>query len=86
MILIQAIKAALATGVKTPANSGDAAQAKVFRQAVINAIQQINYNGVTGHYTFDQNGDITNRILYIYTIADDPNQGNGWKFVSQLSV
>lgn len=86
MILIQAIKAALATGVKTPANSGDAAQAKVFRQAVINAIQQINYNGVTGHYTFDQNGDITNRILYIYTIADDPNQGNGWKFVSQMSV
>ncbi len=37
-ILIQAIKTALANGAHTPANSGDLAGAKAFRQAVINAV------------------------------------------------
>jgi branched-chain amino acid transport system substrate-binding protein len=86
MLLIQAVKTALAKGVKAPANSGDTAQAKVFRQAVIDAIQGISYDGVTGHLGFDQNGDTTSRIISIYTIADNPNQGDGWKFVSQLNV
>ncbi len=44
-ILIQAIKAALANGAKTPTSSSDAAGAKLFRQAVINAIQNISFTG-----------------------------------------
>jgi branched-chain amino acid transport system substrate-binding protein len=85
MVLIQAVKAALASGAKTPANSSDASGAKAFRQAVINAIQHISYNGVTGHIAFDQNGDTALRTISIFTIADNPNQGNGWTFVQQLS-
>jgi branched-chain amino acid transport system substrate-binding protein len=86
MVLMQAVKTALAKGVKAPANSGDAAQGKVFRQAVIDAIQGISYDGITGHIGFDQNGDTTSRIISIYTIADNPSQGDGWKFVTQLNV
>jgi branched-chain amino acid transport system substrate-binding protein len=86
MVIMQAVKTVLASGVKAPANSADAAQAKVFRQAVIDAIQKTSYDGITGHIAFDQNGDTTSRIISIYTIADNPNQGNGWKFVTQLNV
>lgn len=86
MVLMQAVKTALAKGVKAPANSGDATQGKAFRQAVIDAIQGISYDGITGHIGFDQNGDTTSRVISIYTIADNPNQGDGWKFVSQLNV
>jgi branched-chain amino acid transport system substrate-binding protein len=86
MVLIQAVKTALAKGVKAPANSGDTTQARVFRQAVIDAIQGISYDGVTGHIGFDQNGDTTSRIISIFTIADNPNQGDGWTFVKQLNV
>lgn len=86
MVLMQAVKTVLANGVKAPANSGDATQATVFRQAVINAIQNISYTGVTGHIGFDANGDTTSRIISIYTIADNPSQGDGWKFIEQLNV
>jgi len=86
MVLIQAVKAALASGVKAPANSGDTAQAPVFRQAVINAIQNIHYTGVTGPIAFDANGDTTSRIISIYTIANPPNTGDGWSFIEQLNV
>jgi branched-chain amino acid transport system substrate-binding protein len=86
MVIIQAVKTALDKGVKAPANSGDTAQAKAFRQAVIDAIQGISYDGVTGHIGFDQNGDTTSRIISIYTIADNPNQGDGWTFVTQINT
>lgn len=86
MVLMQAVKTALASGAKTPANSSDATQAKVFRQAVINAIQNTSYNGVTGHIAFDQNGDTASRVISIFTIADNPNQGDGWTFVQQLTL
>lgn len=86
MVLMQAVKTALADGAKTPANSADTSQAKVFRQAVINAIQNTSYNGVTGHIAFDQNGDTSSRIISIFTIADNPNQGDGWTFVQQLNL
>jgi branched-chain amino acid transport system substrate-binding protein len=86
MVLIQAVKTVLASGVKAPANSGDAAQATTFRQAVINAIQNISYTGVTGHIGFDANGDTTSRIISIYTIASPPNTGDGWTFIEQLNV
>jgi branched-chain amino acid transport system substrate-binding protein len=85
-ILIQAVKTALASGVKAPTSSGDAAQATVFRQAVINAIQNIHYNGVTGPLGFDANGDTTSRIISIYTVANPPTTGDGWSFITQLNV
>jgi branched-chain amino acid transport system substrate-binding protein len=85
-ILIGAIKTALAKGVKTPASSSDAAQAKVFRQAVIDAIQGTSYDGVTGHHTFDQNGDTTNRAISIYDIAPDVNKGDGWEVLTIVKI
>lgn len=84
-IIIQAIKTAMANGAKPPTDAGDAAGAKTFRQAVIDAIQGIDYTGVTGHHTFDQNGDTTNRVITIKTIGD-VNVGDGWKFVSQVNI
>ncbi|QBD78083.1 branched-chain amino acid ABC transporter substrate-binding protein [Ktedonosporobacter rubrisoli] len=84
MIIMQAVKAAINKGVATPKDSSDLTQAKVFRQAVIDAIQNIDYNGVTGHHTFDKDGDTTNHVISIYTIADNPDQGNGWKYLTQL--
>lgn len=69
-ILIQSIKTALAKGAHTPTDSSDSAGAKTFRQAVINAIQGISYDGVTGHTSFDQTGDTTNKIFTIYQVVD----------------
>jgi branched-chain amino acid transport system substrate-binding protein len=86
MVLIQAAKTVLASGVKPPANSGDAAQATVFRQAMVKAIQHISYAGVTGQISFDANGDTTSRIISIYTIANPPTGGDGWSFIEQLNV
>ncbi|HZR41652.1 MAG TPA: branched-chain amino acid ABC transporter substrate-binding protein [Ktedonobacteraceae bacterium] len=67
-ILIQAVKKALGS---TPAakDSNDVAGGKAFRQAVINAIKQTDWNGVTGHTTFDTNGDTTNKVFTIYQVA-----------------
>ena len=84
-ILIQAIKEAMAKGAKPPTNSGDTATAKTFRQAVIDAIQGIDYTGVTGHHTFDANGDTTNRVISIKTIGD-VNVGDGWKAVTTVNI
>jgi branched-chain amino acid transport system substrate-binding protein len=84
-IYIQAIKTALDKGVKTPVDSNDATQAKVFRQAVIDAIQHIDYSGVTGHHTFDMNGDTTDKVIAIYQLAL-VNGKPDWKFVDQLTL
>jgi branched-chain amino acid transport system substrate-binding protein len=86
MVLIQAIKTVLASGVKAPITSGDSAQATVFRQAVVNAIQHISYTGVTGHISFDANGDTTSRIISIYTIANPPTTGDGWSYIEQVNL
>jgi branched-chain amino acid transport system substrate-binding protein len=89
-ILIQAIKTALANGAHTPQNSSDTAGAKSFRQAVINAVQNINFSGVLGHQSFDQNGDTTNRVITIYQVgANPPNKPvgtPGWNPVSAVTV
>lgn len=77
-ILIQGIKTALAKGTRTPTNSSDATGANTFRQAVINAIQGISYNGVTGHTTFDKTGDTTNKIFTIYQVAAVGGGKPGW--------
>ncbi|MDQ2903728.1 MAG: branched-chain amino acid ABC transporter substrate-binding protein [Ktedonobacteraceae bacterium] len=67
-ILINAIGVAIKNGAKVPADSNDGATAKTFRQAVIDAIAKTDYNGVTGHHTFDQNGDTTNRFISVYSL------------------
>jgi branched-chain amino acid transport system substrate-binding protein len=89
-ILIQAIKTALANGVHTPQNSSDTAGAATFRQAVINAIQNIQYDGVLGHQSFDANGDTNNRVITIYKLG--PNPANaivstpGWNPISTVTI
>jgi len=84
-ILIQAVKTALANGAKTPQNSSDAAGAKTFRQAVINAIQGISFDGVTGHQSFDANGDTTDKVISVYQLADVSGKPD-WKFLTQQSI
>lgn len=84
-ILIQAIKSALANGAKTPKDSSDLAGAKRFRQAVINAIQNTSYDGVTGHQSFDANGDTTNRVISIYQLAM-VSEKPGWKYLTAVSI
>jgi branched-chain amino acid transport system substrate-binding protein len=85
-ILIQAIKTALANGAHTPQNSSDAAGAKTFRQAVINAVQNISFDGVTGHQAFDKNGDTTDRIISIYQVGNNTSGKPDWIFENQVTV
>jgi branched-chain amino acid transport system substrate-binding protein len=89
-ILIQAIKAALASGAKTPTSSSDAAGAKLFRQAVINAIQNIAFTGVLGAQSFDANGDTTNRVITIYKVGPNPAgvpfSTPGWNPVAAVKI
>jgi branched-chain amino acid transport system substrate-binding protein len=84
-ILIQAIKSALANGAKTPKDSSDLAGAKRFRQAVINAIQNTSYEGVTGHQSFDANGDTTNKVISIYQLALVSNKPR-WKYLTAVTI
>ncbi len=89
-IIIQAIKTALANGAHVPSSSSDAAGAKAFRQAVINAIQNISFTGVLGPQSFDANGDTTNRAITVYQVG--PNPPNvpfgtpGWNPVMTVKV
>ncbi|GCE28441.1 branched chain amino acid ABC transporter substrate-binding protein [Dictyobacter alpinus] len=85
-ILLQAIKTAV-TDKKAvaPKDSGDDAAASKFRQAVIDAVQAIQYDGVTGHHSFDQNGDTSNHFVSLYTIGD-LGSGDGWKFLEQVDT
>src|SRR5712691_12709485 len=85
-ILIQAIKTALANGAHTPASSGDLAGAKAFRQAVINAIQNISFDGVTGHQAFDKNGDTTDKIISIYKLDKNATGKPDWIFENQVVI
>lgn len=85
-ILIQAIKTALANGAHTPLNSGDAAGATAFRQAVITAIQGISFQGITGQQSFDSNGDTTNKVISIYKLAANTSGQPDWIFDSSVTV
>jgi branched-chain amino acid transport system substrate-binding protein len=84
-IILQAIKAAIQGGAKTPKDANDSAGAQTFRQAVIDAVQKINYSGVTGTQTFDANGDTTNKVISIYQLAAVNSQPD-WKFLDQVIV
>ena len=85
MIVMQAVKQAMASGAKPAANPSDSTTATQFRQAVINSIQHISYDGLTGHQAFDQNGDTTSKVITIYTIAQDVNVGDGWQIEQEVS-
>jgi branched-chain amino acid transport system substrate-binding protein len=84
-IMIQAIKTAIQNGAKVPTSSSDTADASAFRQAVINAIQGISYDGVTGHQSFDKNGDTTDKVISIYQLAN-VNGKPDWKYLTQQTV
>jgi branched-chain amino acid transport system substrate-binding protein len=84
-ILLQAIKQVVTQKKATvPTDANDSTDASAFRQAVIDAVQGISYNGVTGHHTFDKNGDTVNRTISIYTIGDI-TKGDGWKFLTGVN-
>jgi len=85
-ILIQGIKTALANGAHTPTDSSDAAGAKAFRTAVIAAIQGIQYDGITGHQSFDSNGDTNLKIISIYKLGLNAQNKPDWLFAAQVNV
>src|SRR5260370_1083689 len=70
MIVVHAIKAVLASGIQPPRGSWDQDGAKVFRQAVIDSIAQIHYDGVTGSHQFNADGDSTNEQRSNYQLVD----------------
>ncbi|GER91536.1 branched chain amino acid ABC transporter substrate-binding protein [Dictyobacter vulcani] len=85
-ILLNAIKSVVTSKkADAPKDSNDDAGAAKFRQAVIDAVQNIQYDGVTGHHSFDKNGDTTNHFISLYTIGD-LGSGDGWKFLEQVDT
>src|SRR6266516_3516812 len=82
-ILIQAIKKAINSEVSTPTGKSDAAGAAKFRQAVIDAIKQTDWMGVTGHITFDANGDTTLQVVSEFQLAN-VNGATDWKFLASV--
>ena len=57
--LINALKTSLAS----------ASDAKSARQATIDALGKVSFDGVSGHVAFDQYGDSTTRILTVYKVT-----------------
>jgi len=43
-----------------------------------------NYDGVTGHQSFDANGDTENKSISIYTLGK-VGVGDGWKYLTAVS-
>ncbi len=85
-IIIQAIKTALANGAKAPTSSSDTAGAVTFRTAVIAAIQATAYDGVTGHQSFDSNGDTQLKVISIYKLGLNTSQKPDWIYASAVNV
>ncbi len=85
-IIIQAIKTALANGAKAPTSSSDSAGAVTFRTAVIAAVQGIAYDGVTGHQSFDSNGDTLLKIISIYKMGLNASSMPDWIYASAVNV
>ncbi len=84
-ILINAIKKAIAGGAKPPTSSSDSAAATTFRQAVIDQVQKTDYTGLTGHITFDANGDTTNKVITIQKLESVANTPT-WVIVKTLTL
>jgi branched-chain amino acid transport system substrate-binding protein len=85
-IEIQAIKTAMANGAKPPTSSSDSAGATSFRTAVIAAIQGISYDGITGHQSFDSNGDTNLKIISIYKLGLNSSQKPDWLYEAAVNV
>jgi branched-chain amino acid transport system substrate-binding protein len=58
-----AIIAALKTSLK------DASDAESARQATVDALGKVSFDGVTGKVAFDQYGDTTSKVLTVYKVA-----------------
>ncbi len=76
----------ISSGVSTPHDKSDTTGAKTFRQAIIDALFKTDYTGVTGHHTFDANGDTTNDYLSIYKLAAGANGKPAWIFQTHLKL
>ncbi len=85
-ILIQAIKMAIQNGAKPPTSSSDSADAITFRTAVISAVQSISYDGVTGHQSFDSNGDTQLKTISIYKLDLNSSHNPDWIDATAISV
>ena len=83
-ILIDAVKAAISAGAKPPTAADDSDAASSFRQAVISALMKTDYDGVTGHQSFDPDGDTMNRVISVYQITDTDGR-SGWKYIGSES-
>ncbi len=69
-IIIKAIKEVIASGKE------------LNREAVRAGVEKIDYNGVTGHITFDQNGDNSSGGIWsLYKV-----EGGEWKFVKNITL
>lgn len=84
-ILLNAIKAAIQSGAKPAANSADRTTANSFRQAVIDQVAKTDYNGVTGHQSFDSNGDTTNKTVTVYKLGEVSGSA-GWAYVTSQTL
>ena len=85
-ILIQAVKTALANGAKAPTSSSDSAGAQTFRTAVIAAVQAAAWDGVTGHQSFDSNGDTQQKIISIYKLGLNTSGKPDWIYASAINI
>jgi branched-chain amino acid transport system substrate-binding protein len=85
-IIMQAVKTALAGGAKAPTNSSDSAAASTFRTAVIAAVQATSYTGITGHQSFDSNGDTQLKIISLYKLGLNTSGKPDWIYFSQVQV
>ena len=53
---------------------------------MINAIQNISFDGVTGHQAFDKNGDTTDKIISIYKLDKNTTGKPDWIFENQVVI
>ena len=53
------------------------------RQQVLDQMNKVDYTGVLGHTSFDQNGDTTNKVITVYTVK---NATTGWEVDSTVNV
>jgi branched-chain amino acid transport system substrate-binding protein len=85
-ILIQAVKTAIQNGTKPPTSSSDSAGGTTFRTAVIAAVQGISYDGVTGHQSFDPNGDTQSKVISLYKLGLNTSGKPDWIYFSAVQV
>jgi len=79
-ILIHAIATAIAGGARPPAGVDDSDAASSFRQAVITAVSKTDAWGVSGHQSFDANGESTNDVIAIYQLTAGGDLP-AWKYI-----